>query len=153
MFEFSLRKSVREDSSAIRKLVISANLNPTGLDWGRFVVAQSSSGQVIGCVQIKPHRDGSQELASLVVVEDWKGKGVARALIEDAIENHDGWLYLMCRSGLGELYQRFGFEVLDHDAMPLYFQRVSKLARGFHQLTKIGEGLLVMGRDCGKIQG
>ena len=41
-----------------------------------------SQGEVIGCAQIKPHRDGSRELASLVVHPDYRGQGIARRMIQ-----------------------------------------------------------------------
>lgn len=145
MTDFSLRNARQQDAVFIRRMVFTAKLNPTGLDWQRFVVAVNSFGRVIGCVQIKPHRDGTEELASLVVVEDWRSNGVASALIRKMIDAHHGPLYLMCRAGLGSFYQQFGFTVLDLAGMPPYLQRISRLAGGFKKLFRIGEGLLIMG--------
>jgi hypothetical protein len=67
---FSLRPAAKKDQPEIRKLVLAGGINPSGLDWQRFFVAEDQAGKVIGCAQLKPHRDGSVELASLVVVED-----------------------------------------------------------------------------------
>ena len=148
MTGFSLRKANRQDAAAIRRMVRSANLNPTGLSWPRFTIAVDDTGSVIGCVQRKPHKDGSVELASLVVAEEWRGKGVARALIEAELKDHQGPLYLMCRAELGEFYQRFGFEALTLDQMSPYFQRISRLAGRFQTWFGGGDGLLVMRREC-----
>lgn len=147
METYSLREAAREDQGAIRSLVITGGINPTGLDWERFTVAESDSGEVIGCVQLKPHRDGSLELASLAVREDWRGRGIARTLIEALIEAQEGELYLMCRSGLGPLYEKFGFYALEEEEMPRYFRRVSKLVSIVNTLRKSGETLLIMRRD------
>ncbi len=147
METYSLREATREDQGAIRSLVITGGINPTGLDWERFTVAESDSGEVIGCVQLKPHRDGSLELASLAVREDWRGRGIARALMEALIEAQEGKLYLMCRSGLGPLYEKFGFYALEEEEMPRYFRRVSKLVSIVNTLRKSGETLLIMRRD------
>lgn len=136
---FSVRKAEKQDAATIRKMVFFASLNPTRLDWRRFITVVDEGGKVVGCVQRKPHRDGSIELASLVVDEDWRGRGVGRALIESLVADHDGPLYLMCRAELGIFYQKFGFEALTLDHMPLYFRRVSRL---------MGDGLLVMRREC-----
>jgi N-acetylglutamate synthase-like GNAT family acetyltransferase len=144
--EFSLRPAINEDQSVIRKLTRSGGINPTGLDWQRFVVAVDPGGEVIGCVQLKPHRDGSVELASLVVEEGWRGRGVARSLVEFLLEEHTGDLYLMCRSGLGPLYEKFGFHALEEDEMPTYFRRVSKLVGIIEPLRRKNQTLLVMGR-------
>jgi N-acetylglutamate synthase-like GNAT family acetyltransferase len=148
MSVISLRKATLQDAAIIRRLVRSANLNPTGLDWRRFILAEDSDSTVIGCVQRKPHRDGSTELASLVVAQEWRGIGVARALIEAVVDEHTGPLFLMCRADLGVFYQRFGFEGLKIESMPKYFQRISRLAGGFQKITGRREGLLVMRRDC-----
>lgn len=144
---FSLRPAVEADADAIRDLVHSARLNPMGLEWRRFVVAVSPDGGVVGCVQLKPHRDGSWELASLVVRPDWRGKGVARALIERILALRPGELYLMCRSKLGSLYARFGFRPIEGEELPAYFRRISRLASVFGMLSQEGEKLLVMKRD------
>ncbi len=144
--EFTLRKASQEDDAAIKSLVRSARLNPTGLDWERFLLAVSPQGEVIGCVQVKPHRDGSRELASLVVAPEWRGKGIARALIERFLEEHRGEIHLMCRSTLGPLYEKFGFRALTEAEMPKYFRRIKRLSRIVEILRSEGVSLLVMKR-------
>lgn len=146
-FNFSLRQATHEDDIAIHELVHIGGINPTGLAWVRFVVAESLDGKVIGCGQIKPHRDGSYELASIVVHPDWRGKGVARRLIERLIETHPGVLYLMCRAELGHFYEKFGFRVVSVSEMPAYFHRISRLIGLVTKLRNEGSGLLVMQRN------
>ena len=143
---FSLRPAVEDDQAEILRLVLAGGINPTGLDWQRFVVAEDHAGVVVGCAQLKPHRDGSVELASLVVVEEQRGKGIARALIEHFIDEHRETLYLMCRSGLGPMYEKFGFYPLQQDEMPRYFRRVSKLFGAVEPFRRGKETLLVMCR-------
>ena len=144
---YKLRPATEAEQNIILKLVIAGGINPTGLDWQRFVIAQDDAGEVIGCAQLKPHRDGSMELASLVVVEERQGEGIARALIEHLLGQHPGALYLMCRSGLGPLYEKFGFRSLSQDEMPRYFRRVSKLFGAVEPFRRGLETLLVMARD------
>lgn len=143
---YIIRLAAPEDSSKIRKLVLKGHINPTGLDWHRFVVAVNSADDVIGCGQIKPHRDGSHEVASVVVEPAWRGRGVARAILEHLLASQEGPLYLMCRSTLGPLYEKFGFRALKYAEMPRYFQRVSRLAGIIEPLRKEGVSLLVMGK-------
>jgi N-acetylglutamate synthase-like GNAT family acetyltransferase len=151
MSKFTIRPATSEDSSTIRSLVIKGNINPTGLDWRRFILAVTHNGEIIGCGQIKPHRDGSQELASLAVTEERRGLGVAREILEHLIASQEaseeGPIYLMCRSSLGPLYEKFGFEPVDHPQMPKYFQRISRLSSIIEILRKEGETLLIMKRD------
>jgi len=141
-----LRPATAEDIPRIRSLVLAAHINPTGLDWSRFIVAITPEDKIIGCGQIKPHRDGSHELASIVVQPTWRGRGVARGIIEHLLASEEGKLYLMCRSVLGPLYEKFSFRALEHDEMPKYFQRVSRLNSVIEILRKEGETLLVMAR-------
>lgn len=136
-----------EDQPVIRRLVRIGRINPTGLDWKRFVVAVSPEGEVIGCGQIKPHRDGTNELASLVTHPKWRGKGVARALIEHLLASHGGDLYLMCRAELGPFYAKFGFRTLRPEEMSRYFRRIHRLVGLLDELSSVGASLLVMKRS------
>jgi N-acetylglutamate synthase-like GNAT family acetyltransferase len=142
----SLRAATVNDAPSISSLVRLSGINPLGLDWRRFIVAVSTTGEVIGCGQIKPHRDGSDELASLAVSPAWQGQGIARKIIDNLCKSHQGDLYLMCRSSLGSLYERCGFQPIDREEMPIYFRRISRLARVTEYLYKDGETLLVMKR-------
>jgi amino-acid N-acetyltransferase len=144
--QFTLRPATAEDDSAIRRQVRLGKINPTGLDWRRFIVAVAPNGEVIGCGQIKPHGDGSREVASIVVEPDWRGQGVARAVIERLLYENPGDLYLMCRSKLGPFYEKFGFRGLSEEEMPKYFRRISRVAGLLHALQDEGERLLVMQR-------
>lgn len=143
---YTLRPATEEDASTIRRLVRIGQINPTGLQWKRFIVAETPEGEVIGCGQVKPHGDGSQELASLVVQPDWRGQGVARAIIEHFIAAQAGDLYLMCREKLGPMYEKFGFHTVPLDEMPRYFQRILRMLGLLNKLRVDGEGVLIMKR-------
>lgn len=143
----TLRRAEEADLSLIRQWVRDSGINPTGLDWERFIMAEADGSQPVGCVQLKPHRDGSVELASLVVAEEWRGRGIARLLIEYTVNQHDGTLYLMCRSGLGPLYEKFGFQPLVEAEMPRYFRQISRLVGIVNHFREPEEYLLVMRRN------
>jgi N-acetylglutamate synthase-like GNAT family acetyltransferase len=144
---FEIRKAAQEDSANIRKLILGTGINPTGLKWERFLIAESPQGEFIGCGQLKPHVDGTMELASIAVKREWRSRGAARALIETLINSHSGDLYLMCTSNLGPLYEKFGFHEVHEADMPTFFRRVSKLG-GVLANIAIGERLLVMHRPA-----
>ena len=143
---YTLRPALRGDARAIRALVTRAHLNPFGLDWRRFVVAESAQGELIACGQVKPHQDGAYELASIAVLPAWQLRGLARAVIEHLLAANPGALYLMCRASLGKFYMRFGFRVVEEANMPGYFRSISRLFRWLKRLRPGGEGLLVMKR-------
>jgi N-acetylglutamate synthase-like GNAT family acetyltransferase len=130
MSTYHLQAATAGQQKAIKALIRAARINPLGLDWRRFVVALDGDGRVIGCGQVKPHRDGSWELASIVVAPAWHGQGVARAVIEHLLARSPHPLWLTCMTALVPFYTRFGFrEVSPPAQMPPYFRRLSRLFR------------------------
>jgi ribosomal protein S18 acetylase RimI-like enzyme len=96
---YTLRPASAGDQAAIRRLVYQARINPRGLDWRRFVLAVDAGQRMVGCGQIKPHGDGSRELASIAVDPGWREGGVASAMIGDLMQAGPS-LWLVCRSQL-----------------------------------------------------
>ncbi|MFZ5878833.1 MAG: GNAT family N-acetyltransferase [Chloroflexota bacterium] len=144
MVEYSLRPAGEAESAAIQELIHLVGINPTGLDWRRFLVAVTPQGQVIACGQLKPHGRDLLELASIAVHPEYRSLGLARAVIERLLEGSPRPLYLTCVSSLGAFYERFGFQALKPDEMPRYFRRLSQLAGLVFTLARRGETLLVM---------
>jgi amino-acid N-acetyltransferase len=142
---YTLRPAVEAESAQIKMLINLVGINPTGLDWKRFLVAINESGQVIGCGQIKPHGRDIQELASIAVHPDYQGGGIARAVIENLLEStlHRP-LYLTCLSLNEGLYTKFGFHTISHQDMPKYFQRLSTLFHVADLIRHSGYELRVM---------
>lgn len=144
---FLLRPATADDARTIRQIIALVHINPMGLNWQHFILAVDGAGGIIGCGQVKHHADGSRELASLAVLPAWRGRGVARAILEQLLELHQGRLYLTCRSVLGPMYEKFGFQVIRRDEMPTYFRRLSRLASFFNKLFRRPNQLLVMRRN------
>ena len=145
MAEFYLTPALEADFPAIKALIRETGINPTGLDWQRFRVARSAAGdQFIGCGQLKPHGDGTVELASIAVAPAWRNKGVASAMVQKLIDEGPRPLYLTCLSSMGSFYVKFGFQPIDGDALPKYFRRLSKLAGLVSALHLIDQKMLVM---------
>jgi N-acetylglutamate synthase-like GNAT family acetyltransferase len=117
------------------------------LDWRRFLLASTSDGRLAACAQIKPHADGTRELASLAVGDAWRGLGLARLLVEALIVREARPVYLTCRSGLESFYQKFGFRALDKDELTTYYRRLQKLANTMMKLGGSSETLSVMRLD------
>lgn len=130
-----LRPARATDAPAIRALVRRERLNPFGLSWQRFVVADAA-GTVVGCAQVKPHR-GGPEFASLVVAPGWRGRGLAAALINHFVKQQTEPLWLMCAARLMPFYEQFGFRpAMSASTMPPFFRYlflVSRLAGRPHQ--------------------
>lgn len=147
MNSLDIRPAAAHDYPQIRSLIRSVGINPFGLDWRRFVLAVSEDGLVIGCGQIKPHADGSFELASIAVLPGWRRRGIARAIIVHLVASHPGVLYLTCRASLGGFYEKYGFCEIDKGEMPPYFHRAYLFFEVLRKLNVVGEGLLVMKRE------
>ena len=72
--EYRLRPATATDAVRIRQIISRVHINPTALDWHRFILAVDQAGYVIACGQVKPHAGGLQELASLAVLPAWRMK-------------------------------------------------------------------------------
>lgn len=105
------RPAVATDQPEISALVRSERLNPTGLDWRRFVVAVDGRG-LAGAVQVRHHPDGSRELGSLVVRPPWRGRGVASRLVELALGAQREHVQLITYDALVPYFARWGFRPL-----------------------------------------
>lgn len=144
-----LRRAERADAAAIRRLIGRERLNPMGLNWRHFTLAVDADGNWLGCAQVKPHGDGTRELASLVVVPAWRGRGLARALILHFQAQAGPPLYLTCRAELEPLYARFGFRSLGEAELPPYFLRLRRIANFLFRLARREDGLRIMRWDGG----
>jgi len=130
--EIRLRPATIADQPVIAAIIHEADINPMGLQWERFLLAEEN-GQVIGTGQLKPHSDGSIELASIAVVPTRQGQGIGsqivRALIVQHFQNTDTLLYLTCLGTNESYYVRFGFRRIGRAEMPPYFRRITRIAR------------------------
>ena len=140
----TIRPALESDFPAIRRLIHQVGINPTGLDWRRFLVVVDERGKLLGCGQVKPHRDGTRELASIAVVPEHRGEGIARQIIQRLLDQHPGTLYLTCRASLGALYAKFGFREASAAELTPYFKRLHRLSRLILRLGIAKEPLLIM---------
>lgn len=142
---FQVRTARAEDEPAIKQLIRETRLNPMGLKWPNFVVAEDEQGQFIGCGQIKTHKNGVRELASLAVVRGWRGRDVATTLINELLRRTTLPLYLMCASHLVPFYVKYGFvEITDAAAIPQPFRRFRRFVSLMTFLNRSHEYLAIM---------
>jgi N-acetylglutamate synthase-like GNAT family acetyltransferase len=143
---FALRHATEADFSAICALIDTVEINPRGLDWRRFIIAVDVEDHLVGSGQVKSHKDGSLELASIAVQPEWRKQGVARAIILKLLEVHPRPVYLVCRGRLGAFYEKFGFVVIiNPKEMPSYFFRLNFLVQTFQLLGLINGNLMRIG--------
>jgi N-acetylglutamate synthase-like GNAT family acetyltransferase len=145
-----IRPATEADQTEITAIVSQANINRNDLDWQRFIVADES-GKIVGIGQVKPHDDGSRELASIAVIPEKQKQGIASKVINALLERETGPLYLMCLKHNEGLYPRFGFRRIEPNEMPPYFRKIHRFARIFTPVSylfmKGGAHVRVMKRD------
>jgi N-acetylglutamate synthase-like GNAT family acetyltransferase len=139
------RPAQANDATAIKVLIRAVGINPLGLKWRRFVVAIGADGKLVGCGQIKPHRDGSYELASIAVQKAWRRQGVAAAIIQQLLAGQQPPVWLICMNKLVPFYEQFDFvEVENGRSMPSYFRRARRLFTLFQRFSSLPGYLAVM---------
>ena len=125
-----VRPACAKDIWTIRKLVLSAKLDPTQLRWSQFWVIECA-GRLVACGQLRSF-PGAQELGSLVVAPDWRGRGLGSYLVNSLIQEATQPLYLECLgSRLAKFYAHFGFVPIAWQELPPPLKRkfgISQLA-------------------------
>ncbi len=124
-----IREATEGDQAAIRVIIRAAQLNPLSLDWPRFMVAEDGP-EIVGIGQVKPHSDGSRELASIAIIPSRQRQGLGRRIIRALLARETGPLYLVCMDHNDSYYQQFGFRrVDDAAALPPALRRIYRFGR------------------------
>jgi amino-acid N-acetyltransferase len=139
---FIIRPATEADQQIIRNLVRRARLNPFGLDYRRFVVAEDHN-RILGVGQIKSLRHKSRELASLVVLDEYQNRGIGTAIVNDLLSYETDPIFLYCLDELQGYYEKFGFSIADRNQLPRTMGRMLILANIFGKLASIIEGRTV----------
>lgn len=144
MLKYEIRAAQESEFSQIKNLIHNVGINPSGLDWRRFVVAVDPEGKVISCGQLKPHHGEILELASIATSPEYERQGLASAIVNELLKTPTRPLYLMCMDHNGSFYERFGFRSIAEDEMPKYFRRMKKIFGVANMVVRSGKDLLIM---------
>ena len=123
-----VRRATAEDQAAITRLVRQARLNPRGLDWRRFVIAEAG-GTPIGVAQVRRHPDGSRELASLVVLSDHRDRGVAGRMIDTLLPDEPGPVFTLGDRRYAQHFTQWDFHPVDPANLPRSMARQLRIGR------------------------
>lgn len=79
-----------------------------------FQIAESSDGEVIGCGALHVMWEDLAEIRTLASSEEWRGKGVGRALMQSLLEKAGalGVARVFCLTFEVEFFKGHGFEVM-----------------------------------------
>lgn len=113
-----ITRATRHDKDDIRELLATRDWDQgTNLDDGKAFIARD--GKVIGCVRMIEVEPQTVVVDSVLVLEERRGDGVGTRLMQAAMNNQGGKLYLCCHEERIPFYERLGFSLLDsgfHDA-------------------------------------
>ena len=129
-----IRRAREEDQQAITAKVRKARLNPSGLDWQGFVVAEQG-GRIVGVVQLRRHPDGTTEMASMVVDADARGRGTGARMIDLLLAEESGPVYAVLDRRYVDHYARWGFVPAEPDRLPAPIARTLRVGRA---VTAVG---------------
>lgn len=134
-----IRPATEADRTAILRLMRPRDYNRINLQPSCFVVAEDA-GEIIGIGQIKRHRDGAPELASLVVAPERRGEGIGSAIVRTLVASHHGPLYLFCLAALESYYACLGFHQVERRQLPRLLALIHWLGNGFGRLPRLVGG-------------
>ncbi len=134
-----LRPACASDIWTIRRLVLSAKLDPTQIRWSQFWIIERE-GRPVACGQLRSF-PGAQELGSLVVAPGWRDRGLGSYLVKHLIQEATQPLYLECLgSRLAKFYIRLGFVPVSLQELPQPLKRkfgLSQLASKLFPLIRV----------------
>jgi N-acetylglutamate synthase-like GNAT family acetyltransferase len=112
-----VRPAVAGDQEPILALTRGERVNPMGLHWPSFFVAERN-GTLIGAVQMRLHRDGARELGTLVVSPQARNQGIAARLISGLLSRSRGHVFMVTGRKHAAHYARWGFAPIKPSQAP-----------------------------------
>ena len=88
----AMRRGEERDAEGIRAMLVHERMSPLDVDPSRFLVAVDAQDALVGCAQLRSLGTAPRrvlELASVVVAEKMRGKGIGTALISELLQRDD----------------------------------------------------------------
>lgn len=130
LMEIIVRPAQEPDIEKISLYIQAYNLDNEDLDYKKFLIAEIS-GEYAGFGRIKQYGDDIYEIASVGVIEKFRGKGVGKKIVAELINNtlaEEIWITTI----IPEYFKQFGFE--EDDNFP--DEILSKCCRVCEKLNK-----------------
>lgn len=125
------RPAEREDLASVEALLTASGLPTAGVadSFDEFVVAESG-GQIVGVVGMEYHGRYAL-LRSTAVAEDFRGLGIARALITHALadaERREMRAVYLLTTTAKDYFPSFGFAAVPRDSVPAEIKATSEFS-------------------------
>ena len=108
------------------------------------MIAETGDGELIGCARVKNHKGNIREIATVVVVKSWRGKGVAAAGLKYIQAGFPRPLWGTCLNNLVPYYKKLGFLEVTGGKLPPCFRRRQRLFNGLLSLFRSRKRLAVI---------
>jgi len=111
------KKAKADDMPFILDILNSVSGNIENISARQFLVAEDGN-KIVGCVRIQNIK-GYLKLASLVVLPNYRKRGIGRKLISEIINgNSKRPVYLFCNVKNKGFYEKFGFKKIEFENIP-----------------------------------
>ncbi len=123
-------RATRHDKDDIVALLATEadRFNSDDAEANRGTAYIARDGAVVGCIRLIEVEPNRVVVDDVLVLEDRRGAGIGRRLLEAAMNAKGGTLYLCCHDDVLDFYAKFGFNEVPFEDMPDpvkdYFKRV-----------------------------
>ncbi len=121
-----ISRASRHDRDDVKELLEAHGWKTDHLTEGTTLIARE--GAVTGCIRLVEVEPQKVVLDDFLVQKDRRGQGLGRQLMQAAMNNRGGTLYLCCHDDVIAFYEKFGFEPMPYEELPAsvrdYFERV-----------------------------
>ena len=120
----NLRLATLDDAQWINERYASVHFQPSDLSRDLMVVAEVD-GAPAGFGRLLPAGEHACELGGMLVFEEFRGRGIARAIIDELLRHTDGrTVYCIPFAELEPIYAGAGFErIAPHQELPAYIHK------------------------------
>lgn len=127
-----ISRASRHDRDEIKALIEAQGWDADHLDEGTTLIARE--GAITGCVRLVEVATQQVVIDDFLVREDRRRQGLGRQLMQAAMNNRGGTLFLCCHHDVIAFYEKLGFAQMPYEELPAavkdYFERVGDYPTG-----------------------
>ena len=111
-----ITRGTRHDRDEIRQLLTGEGWDTDRMEEGTTLIARD--GPIAGCVRLVEVEPRTVVLDDVLVRPDRRGQGLGRQLVQAAMNNRGGTLFLCCHKDALGFYEKLGFSEVPFDDLP-----------------------------------